>query len=922
MFRLIFISSFLLVSSFLQSQLLASRGLHLDFEKAQQVLYNAESSWTIDVELNHQDGVYRVGDLLSVSILSPKNCYLHIFNLGPDGKLNVIWPTDPNISNQILANERTNFPDPRNGRSITISATEPVGAELLVFVACTSQLRLDSVAESRSERDDTDFVSDASRLVNNVREYMKSSDVPSDGWTILGRVVTTKSSTERLQPDENEELSPKHDLLGNYLLAHRCLKTGDYVSALEHLNQAIDQFEIAKGFAEANLLRGLVYERLDQPVKAREDFQRAKSILRSQSKLYDSIDTGDQMVAIRRAQTWAIEDLGVKQECCDMMAEKRESRFIEAGTSITVVKNRGDGFIEYRGATNDSIEVTALQNMGKLSDTKPPVDVSPDESVTMLDRYTHSFANFRMTLEYSPETGGLPVSATFTAFGDRHPVLAYSAIANWSVRFSNHRNLRSFIEYVSTLYPFFEGLVVDEEGSSGAAKKVTIWVSPPQPQVIAFGVKGKHLLLSRDAQRYFSYSAWNCSTYAAKRFAIIIQEQHNNVAGQMRQLRGLEVLFSENPWLLRENSTCFLSEGTQDGRTLSVEPLVDVAASPSDAFIDNCIQSLLIPGYVAYEWKHKEGVTIAGYEDSDLYRISATLFTQSFADPKAARHLWWQAVIARNQTMASALVSRLGEFDLPILFMGGRHMEGLDLAEQSPNWGELKGVLPQSDIDVLRRFEKRGVKDFLQDEGVGYCYLNCRTPLLDPYDYEARRKQYFDLFDAQSNDLLDEYIERYTHDSCPPTRPDIDACAKFARKLQGLKRADAFWQVPGGGLVTHELLGGPHTIAKHIAKDDAWLKNRLQTEPARSRVSSFYDYATAERSVSLAIEKNRDKVDAWLKSGSSNPRNFRASFGVSVGRSIKRGEQSSTHVNGVFVRLAPDSNMASGYRIVTAYPEP
>src|SRR5687768_4391924 len=44
----------------------------------------------------------------------------------------------------------------------------------------------------------------------------------------------------------------------------------------------------------------------------------------------------------------------------------------------------------------------------------------------------------------------------------------------------------------------------------------------------------------------------------------------------------------------------------------------------------------------------------------------------------------------------------------------------------------------------------------------------------------------------------------------------------------------------------HEAQGG-HTLARHVGKDEAWLRERLAQDPRLSRASSFPDVATAEK---------------------------------------------------------------------------
>jgi hypothetical protein len=59
-------------------------------------------------------------------------------------------------------------------------------------------------------------------------------------------------------------------------------------------------------------------------------------------------------------------------------------------------------------------------------------------------------------------------------------------------------------------------------------------------------------------------------------------------------------------------------------------------------------------------------------------------------------------------------------------------------------------------------------------------------------------------------------------------------------------------------------LGG-HTILKHVEKDEAWLRTRLEREPMRKVVSSFRSLEQAERAISEALQSDAARIRAWAQ---------------------------------------------------------
>jgi uncharacterized protein YukE len=126
--------------------------------------------------------------------------------------------------------------------------------------------------------------------------------------------------------------------------------------------------------------------------------------------------------------------------------------------------------------------------------------------------------------------------------------------------------------------------------------------------------------------------------------------------------------------------------------------------------------------------------------------------------------------------------------------------------------------------------------------------------------------------------------------------------------------------VPGGGLMAHEGLDGGHTLAKHVGKSEAFLRNRLATEPHITAASTFYDRQTAEITLSAFMDANAAEIARWLPGGSKTL--------VLIGRAVHpvgpvilRGAPRPVEASGIRLVLKRNPTMSTGYRIHTAMVE-
>lgn len=146
-------------------------------------------------------------------------------------------------------------------------------------------------------------------------------------------------------------------------------------------------------------------------------------------------------------------------------------------------------------------------------------------------------------------------------------------------------------------------------------------------------------------------------------------------------------------------------------------------------------------------------------------------------------------------------------------------------------------------------------------------------------------------------------------------------------KLRLLKNEDSSPVAPGGGLQAHEDAGG-HTLARrkaHVGATADDLFERLQNSPHRiAGASSYFDRASAERSVGENIDANRPAIEDWLAGADSKLRIDFAHDRI-VGHHLEGSAtfpDQAVDVRGSRAVLTRDPTMPEGYRVLTSYPIP
>jgi len=309
-------------------------------------------------------------------------------------------------------------------------------------------------------------------------------------------------------------------------------------------------------------------------------------------------------------------------------------------------------------------------------------------------------------------------------------------------------------------------------GPTGTArgKRVTLVFHLPKAHELRIDAT-RALQLSPAAQQYLKIA--DISEYPAMRRVLLVAEPHADVDAQFVLFKGLEYLLGDNSALREDGAAVFLSEGTATGQGVSVRWLVDAASDPSDALVRGVLDTHLIPGHVAYAWKTGGTVPILGLEDEVLYRLCARMTcaqagtaSGTAGPPATAPEVWraklyYQTVVARNQSIVGSLVEQLDRHACPFVFLGAGHLESWPQpATLSPaDWEAARSALDDAEFRLLRTADRRGVREMLQERGIGYYLLAPRTcPIRGRQLDELARQQYLTLMQAQVSGDLTDYV--------------------------------------------------------------------------------------------------------------------------------------------------------------------
>lgn len=162
----------------------------------QHLITNSAAEWNLDVQLNHADGIYCIGDRMTIEVHSPRECYVHIVNVNPKGEVNVLWPMDSRTSNRVSSGQKVIFPDRGSHPDFVFEATAPVGKELIVCFATQTPLNLKSPDDARMFGEFLNEVSGISpNPLTRLRSFVTKVEPEKSGWTATAFELVTNEKT-------------------------------------------------------------------------------------------------------------------------------------------------------------------------------------------------------------------------------------------------------------------------------------------------------------------------------------------------------------------------------------------------------------------------------------------------------------------------------------------------------------------------------------------------------------------------------------------------------------------------------------------------------------------------------------------------------------------------------------------------------
>lgn len=149
----------------------------------QHVLTNTRANWDLCLTTNHADGVYRIGQKLTITVAAPRRCYLHILNVNPAGEISVLWPVDAESSNLVEPGQKVVFPDPEAQPAVSFTATAPAGRELIVCLATTEPIHL---KDPRQAKRFATFLEDVAKVspapLARLKSFVTTVEKDPAGW--------------------------------------------------------------------------------------------------------------------------------------------------------------------------------------------------------------------------------------------------------------------------------------------------------------------------------------------------------------------------------------------------------------------------------------------------------------------------------------------------------------------------------------------------------------------------------------------------------------------------------------------------------------------------------------------------------------------------------------------------------------------
>lgn len=334
-------------------------------------------------------------------------------------------------------------------------------------------------------------------------------------------------------------------------------------------------------------------------------------------------------------------------------------------------------------------------------------------------------------------------------------------------------------------------------------------------------IGGSSYTLSAEAQQFIPKELDSRAFLykAGDRSVLIVNEPHEYVDGQINLFHGLEIFFGDNPGLAEK--TIFLSEGYPADQLISVQPLIEAEPNPSDELIHEVLGTFLITGYMAYEWKHQQGIPIVGTEEEWLYFMGRDFNNMWRRDPKlklgqfglpgrkpvdiTTETMFEIACLLRNKKIAETFFDKMQYYENPLLFVGGSHLTGKLFGDDEAIKVAVKymakmgfnGPFHEYASLVEKEAEVKGIADYLEAEKIGLTYLNPLKPLIHNKKIKPDEVAYLKLFEFQqqgedSNRRWDnhrQYVEWLLSlrrgQQKTTTKASPEAAAEYVKALKG-----------------------------------------------------------------------------------------------------------------------------------------
>lgn len=121
-------------------------------------------------------------------------------------------------------------------------------------------------------------------------------------------------------------------------------------------------------------------------------------------------------------------------------------------------------------------------------------------------------------------------------------------------------------------------------------------------------------------------------------------------------------------------------------------------------------------------------------------------------------------------------------------------------------------------------------------------------------------------------------------------------------------------------LAAEEAAGG-HTIARHVARTEAQLRQRLVNQPGIPAASSFRNLREAERAVTAVVRANRAAIETWAKSATTAQKlTLTYPVGRDVGYGVVRGSAQLVNMSKVILVLRKTVAQNRVYFVLTSFP--